>query len=219
MRSSNYHAGRARHHGQEQRRRIAVEAAKLIAEHGIRDFRLAKQKAAERLGVMDELNLPKNSEIEEALREYQRLFQADSQPEILRQRREIALRAMQFFASFDPRLVGAVLEGTADRHSSVCLHVFSDDPQRLVLFLQEQGIPFEEKKRRLRFDREQFFEFPVYLFAAEEVAVDLTLLPLDQLRQAPLNTIDERPMRRASIAALKQLLDETMASANTIYMG
>ena len=38
----------------EQRRRIAVEAARLIAEDGLRDYRQAKLKAASRLGISDE---------------------------------------------------------------------------------------------------------------------------------------------------------------------
>ncbi len=203
----NYNADRARNHGQEQRQRIAVEAARLMTEHGIRDFRLAKRKAAERLGISDELNLPKNSEVETALREYQRLFRADAQPQILKQRRTIALQAMQFFKRFDPRLVGAVLEGTADRHSAVCLHLFSDDPAALPIFLHEQGIPFEEESRQLRLTHDKIVEFPVYLFSADDTAMDLTLLPLDQMRQAPLNNIDGSAMRRAAIAAVQKLVD------------
>ena len=37
----------------------------------------------------------------------------------LRARREAALRALEFFATFEPRLVGPVLDGTADAHSPV----------------------------------------------------------------------------------------------------
>lgn len=33
------------------RERIAQEAARLVNEHGIKDYRLAKHKAAQRLGV------------------------------------------------------------------------------------------------------------------------------------------------------------------------
>ena len=50
-----------------------------MAEHGIGDFLAAKRKAAERLGVEDgAAMLPKNSEIEAALAEYQRLFGGES---------------------------------------------------------------------------------------------------------------------------------------------
>ena len=45
------HARYAQNRAHEQRRRIAVEAARLIAEGGLRDYRQAKLKAASRLGI------------------------------------------------------------------------------------------------------------------------------------------------------------------------
>ena len=100
----------------EKRRRIAVEAARLITEQGLRDYHQAKLKAAERLGYGDDQDLPRNTEVEEALREHQRLFQADTHPALLEGLRDTAREALRYFASFQPRLVGAVLEGTADAH-------------------------------------------------------------------------------------------------------
>lgn len=193
---------------QQQRRRIAVEAARLMSEEGIRDFHLAKRKAAAHLGIFAEAYLPKNSEIDAALREHQRLFQSETQPQLLRQRREVALEAMRFFAAFEPRLVGAVLDGSADDHSAVCLHLFSDDPRALQNLLDENHIPYDEESRFLRLTREDSDEFPVYLFSADDIGIDLTLLPLDLLRQAPLSRIDGKPMKRASHGALELLLAE-----------
>ncbi|HET6603478.1 MAG TPA: hypothetical protein VFG21_04585 [Xanthomonadaceae bacterium] len=192
----------------ERRRRLAVEAARLISEHGIRDYHQAKLKAAERLGIRDDASLPRNREIQDALREHQRLFLGDSHAQLLRERLEVAAQALEFFDRFDPRLVGAVLEGTADAHSAVCLHLFDDDPESVVRYLSEHGIPYEQQKRRLRLDTGRSDEFPVLLFAAEGTPIDLTILPRDALRQAPLDRIDERPMRRASLSAVRQLLLE-----------
>ena len=189
----------------ERRQRLAVEAARLMAEGGMRDFHQAKLKAAERLGIFDDASLPRNREIEDALREYQRLFQRDNVIE-LRQRREAALRALEFFKPFDPRLVGPVLDGTADARSAVTLHLYSDDADAAPRFLDQHGIPAEARSRRLRLDREREGDFPVWLFSAEDLAFDLTVLPLDLLRQAPLSGVDEKPMKRASIAQLRQLL-------------
>ena len=45
-------------------------------------------------------------------------------------------------------------------------------------------------------------------YRAEDLAFDITVLPLHALRQAPLSSVDERPMRRASLAQLRQLLAE-----------
>ncbi|MGH8173399.1 MAG: hypothetical protein ACREPX_09635 [Rhodanobacteraceae bacterium] len=207
------HARYVSNRASELRRRIAVEAARLIAEGGLRDYRQAKLKAASRLGIEDDLSLPKNSEIEDALREHQRLFRGDEQPQTLRKLREVALEAMRFFARFEPRLVGPVLEGTADEHSAVCLHLHDDRPQDVALFLREHGIPYEERNRRLRLERDLADEVPVFLFAADDSAIDLTVLPYDRLRQAPLDRIDEKPMRRANLAAVQALLrDEDAAN-------
>jgi len=203
------HAGHHAARGRELRRRIALEAARLMSEHGIRDFALAKRKAAERLNAVDETILPKNSEIEEALREHQRLFHADEHPQHLRRLREAAREAMQFFARFEPRLVGAVLDGTADRHSAVCVHLFSDTPEQVLLFIDEQGIDYDEDSRRVRTNRDTQAEFPVLHLARDGTTFDLTLLPRDAIRQAPLDRIDERPMRRASTAQVAALLDES----------
>ncbi|MCG6117652.1 MAG: hypothetical protein MEQ07_05595 [Aquimonas sp.] len=190
----------------ETRQRLAHEAARLMAEGGIRDFQQAKTRAAARLGVVDEAALPRNAEIEEALREYQRLFQGGERPRELQRRREAAVEAMQFFARFDPRLVGAVLDGSADEHASVCLQLYCDEPEQVPLFLAERGIPIEERSRRLRLDRERSAVFPVFVFSADGIPIDLTVLPRNALRQAPLDGADERPMRRASLAALQELL-------------
>jgi hypothetical protein len=190
----------------ERRHRLAHEAARLMAESGIRDFHQAKLKAAERLGIADDASLPRNREIEDALREYQRLFRGDAHAQGLRQRREAALRALAFFADFDARLVGPVLEGTADAHSPVALHLYTDDAEAVPRFLEDHLIPAELRTRRLRLDRERQEDVPVWLFSAEELTFDLAVLPRDALRQAPLSGVDEKPMKRASVAQLQELL-------------
>jgi hypothetical protein len=208
MARGEHHRIHAHDRVQRTRLRVAQEAARLMSEHGIRDFHRAKRKAAERLGVLDEQALPRNHEIEQALREHQRLFQADSQPHLLRERREAAVEAMRFLQRFEPRLVGAVLEGTADAHSAVCLHVFSDDPEAVGIYLREHGVPFETQTRRLRVTRDEQVEYPVMLFAADNLPFDITVLPHNALRQAPLDRIDEKPMRRASLASVEIMLAE-----------
>ncbi len=192
----------------ERRHRIAHEAARLIAESGVRDFHQAKIKAAQRLGIHDDASLPRNREIEEALREYQRLFQGDAQLSALRQRREAALRALDFFAPFDARLVGPVLDGTADANAPVQLQLYTDDAEAVPRFLEDHRIPAETRSRRIRLDRERTLDCTVWLFCAEDLSFDLTVLPHDALRQAPLSNIDEKPMRRASMAQLRALLVE-----------
>lgn len=192
--------------GAETRRRIAVEAARLISESGLRDYRQAKLKAAARLGIRDEADLPRNDEIEDALREHQRLFRAGDHAANLQRLRATAREAMRFLHAYEPRLVGAVLDGSADEHSAVCLHLYTDQPREVLAFLMEQGIPFEEQTRHLRVDRETTRDAPALVFGADGTPIDLTVLPYDLLRQAPLDRIDGRPMQRATLAAVEALL-------------
>jgi hypothetical protein len=200
-------------HAGELRRRIAVEAARLISEQGIRDYHLAKRKAAERLGIAADTALPRNEEIEDALREHQRLFDADDQPRRLADLRDAAREALLFFSRFEPRLVGAVLDGSADRHSAVCLHLFCDETEAVSNFLDEQGIPYEQRDRQVRLTRNDTREFPAFQFSAGTIPVDVTVLPLAQLHQAPLDRSGEKPLRRAGIAALDALIEAAGSGA------
>src|SRR5690606_27089531 len=117
------------------------------------------------------------------------------------------------FHAFHPRLVGRVLEGTADAHTPVSLHLHADDPDAVARFLADAGIPAEASWRRLRLDRVRDRDAPVWVFNADGIAFDLAVLPLDTLRQAPLSATDERPMARASASQLRKLLAEEEAAA------
>lgn len=189
--------------------RIAAEAARLITESGVRDYAHARQKAAERLGIDDESAQPRSRDVEDALREHQRLFQPAHQSARLHELRIAAVEAMRFFEEFQPRLMGAVLDGTADDHSAVCLHLFSDDPDAPMRFLEERGIRHALRDRRVRFARDEFANFPAITFEADGTSIDLTIFPVDSLRRAPLDRNNDKPMLRASIAAVRRLIEST----------
>jgi hypothetical protein len=197
------HAARG---SEQMRRRVAVEAARLISESGIRDFQMAKRKAAERLGANDKSQLPNNAEIEDALREYQRLFQSDEHPRTLRRLREEARDAMKFLKDFEPRLVGPVLEGTADKFSAVCLHLFCDAPEQVIILLDENGIDYEEQNRKLKFAHDKTQDYPALIIPRDDTRIDLTLLPPEGIKQTPLDRVDGKPMKRASLNAVEDLL-------------
>ena len=130
------------------RRNIAALAARLMAEDGIADYGLAKRKAARQLGAPETEALPNNAEIEAELRAYQTLYQEDEQREAQRLRREAALRALDFFSEFEPRLVGPVLEGTAGRYAEIELEAFPDSGKEVEIFLLNQGTRFEQNEPR-----------------------------------------------------------------------
>jgi hypothetical protein len=179
-----------------------------MVEEGVKDFLLAKRKAAARLSVTNKALLPANVEIEQARLEYQRLFKSTQQPQQLRTLRKAALEAMGFLSRFQPRLVGAVLTGTAGLHSEVNLHLFADTSEEVVLFLLENHIPFKTSERRLRLSNGEYANFPVFNFTAGEVNLELTVFIGKARYDALRSPVDGRPMRRASPAEVQVLLDE-----------
>lgn len=195
------------------RQRVAQEAARLIVDQGIRDYRVAKRKAAERLNLATRGSLPGNPEIEQAVAEHLALFSGDEHVELLYNLRRTALVVMQWLDEFSPRLVGPVLQGTADENSAVNLHVFSDTPEMLAFSLGDRQINFRSYERRLQSRRGQVEMYPGYEFRHEYNVVQATIFPYDGLRQAPISPIDGRPMKRADLAAVQEIVQAMPSGA------
>lgn len=193
---------------QADRLGIAREAARILAEEGVRDYLLAKRKAAERLGFdARSRHLPNNREIEAALAEHHRLFHADAHARRLRELREAARRAMILFADFSPRLVGDVLSGLAAEHAPVQLHVFADAAEQVALHLLNRQLRYELDERRLKQPSGAVHMYPVYRLAIADATVEATVFPHDAIRQAPASPVDGRPMRRAGLGEVEALLE------------
>ena len=178
-----------------------------MSEHGIRDFLTAKRKAAERFGVVDGSVLPRNTEIEDALAEYQRLFGGSKHTLTLAGQRSAALSAMQLLSEFEPRLVGSVLSGTATEHNDIQLHLFAERAESITFRLMDLGIEHEVVERRVRFGADRVVAYPGVHFELEDHIVDATVFPVDGIRQAPVSPVDGRPMRRIDAEELEVLMD------------
>lgn len=189
------------------RQRVAQEAARIIVDHGIRDYRLAKQKAADRLGIIGRGALPGNTEIEAAVAEHLKIFGRESHAAHLRLMRVAALSAMELLAGFTPRLVGPVLVGTADENSAVNLHVFADSAEAVAMELSYMGISYRPYERRLKSRRNQVDTFAGFEFHHSNSAIQATVFPIDGIRQAPMSPIDGKPMKRVASDVVQQLLE------------
>ncbi len=184
-----------------------MEAARIISIEGQRNYLAAKQKAAHRLGVTNRQALPSNTEIEMALKEWQRLYGGEELSLHLKHLRELALDAMDFLKDFRPRLVGPVLEGTADEFSRVCLHLFTDDPDAPVHFLMEHGVRFEQERRRIRWHRGESLDIDVLVLEKDGELIELSVMVGPDAKQAPPSPIDGKAMARASSSELKQIIE------------
>jgi hypothetical protein len=185
---------------------IAEEAARLMAEHGIQDFLVAKKKAAERYGVVEGSVLPKNTEIEAALVARQRLFGPKQHQHSLDEQRRVALAAMRLLRAFEPRLVGSVLSGSATEYADIQLHVFSDNPEAVFLHLMDSRYDYEVFERRLKMQSDRQVSVPAARFDLGAETVEAFVFPLDGIRQAPVSPVDGRPMRRATLSEVEGLM-------------
>lgn len=190
-----------------------MEAARIIQEEGLTDFRAAKSKAAERLGLGRNAPLPDNVEIEAALAERTRIFHGATQPALLDALRQAAFDVMRDLAAFHPRLVGDVLSGTATPHSTVDLHLFSDTVEAVGDALAALGIGHRDVARRHRLRHDEVEPFPGYRFSVHDCEFSSTVFPLRLRGHAPLSPVDGRPMRRASLRELGELLQSEKVPA------
>ena len=191
---------------QQIRRDVAAEAARIMATESQRNYRLAKQKAAERIGINSRLALPSIKEVEQALRDYQGFFGGEQHTDQLEKLRLTALKVMRSLESYCPRLVGPVLEGTADRHSRVSLHLFNDPPDAVALHLEERGLSYKQEERKIRWHDGSHRTIPLLVADADGTAVELALFSSIDLRQAPPSPVDGRPQKRARLSEVECLL-------------
>lgn len=192
----------------ETRARVAEEAARIMREQGVRDFLLAKRKAADRLGVVDRQSLPANQEIADALAAQQRLFGGTAHEQNLRELRQAALRAMDLLEAYQPRLVGPILAGTATAHTDVSLHLFAPTPEEVAFLLLERGIRYRTADRRVRLAHGEYARYPAFEFEAGGVTVEAIVFPEQGLRQAPLCPVTGAPMRRGRADEIEAMLAE-----------
>jgi hypothetical protein len=184
---------------------LAYLAARLMAEEGVTDFAMAKQKAARQTGLVDGRLLPDNGEIEAALREYQGLYQKEDQPAQLRYLREVAARAMRELAQFRPFLIGAVLNGTANQYSGVSLQLFADDSKALALFLLNRNQGFEQSGKRVRI-ADEWVSVPQFVLDMDGTPITLSVYsPADDRRISRARSDGEAP-QRAGLAEVEALL-------------
>lgn len=129
-------------HARRDRTRIAQAAARLVAEHGITDWSLAKRKAARQLMLPHGAALPSNDDLLQALTEHQALFGGQAHAASLRRQRETGLAWMMRLAPWAPLLVGGAAAGWATEHSDVRIELIAEDPKAVEIALASSGVAY-----------------------------------------------------------------------------
>ncbi|MBE7419226.1 MAG: hypothetical protein HS128_16085 [Ideonella sp.] len=185
---------------------IAQAAARLVVDHGL-EYGAAKRKAARNVGRHGgrRTELPSNEAIEDEVRDYLALFQAETQPAELAALRRLALAWLERLGEFRPHLAGAVWRGTATRRSGVQIELYCDDSKAAEIALLNLGIDYVPVGQSDGIDL-LHVETPCPELG-EPVSIFLHVLDHDDLRGALRPDARGRTWR-GDAAALRRLLAE-----------
>ena len=118
------------------KQRVAREAAALLYTSQEKEYKQAKQRAAQTLGARV---LPSNREIAYELDNLADEMEGSTRQEQLTRMRHEALHIMTTLKDFQPILIGSVWRGTAHKDSDIDIATFSDQPTKVQEKLEQEG--------------------------------------------------------------------------------
>lgn len=137
----------------EIRKKVAMEAASLIYFGIEKEFKQAKIKAANALGVKF---LPANIEVAKEIDKIADEHEGQARQERLVKMRQEALKVMKILEKYDSILVGSVWRGTIHRESDIDIIVFHHKPKGVLealgksalKIIQTQNVATTEKGKK-----------------------------------------------------------------------
>ena len=185
-----------------------------MAEDGIDDFALAKRKALRQLGLQGRLALPANDEIEEQLRAYRSLYQANEHPARVAWLQRAALDAMSELERFRPYLTGSVLKGIAGPYAEIELQLFPESPKEVELYLLDRQIPFDTREVT-RFSGDRARAVAVLVLDWRGARLKLSVFDARDERLALKTSAAGRVTERAGLAEVSALVAKLDDAAQT----
>ena len=125
------------------RTQVATEAARLLYNRTIKEYKDAKEMAASSLGTRA---LPSNYEVAMELDRIVEEHEGSDRLNMLIEMREIALDVMRKLGEFDPVLIGSVWRGTPRRGSDIDIVVYHESPETVKEMLIEYELASTESK-------------------------------------------------------------------------
>lgn len=117
--------------------RVAREAATLLYFGAEKEYKQAKDKAAETFGVHF---LPSNLEVALELDKIAEENEGAKRKERLVQMRKEALDVMRLLGGFCPVLIGSVWRGTTKQGSDIDIAVYADEAEEIACLLKAGGV-------------------------------------------------------------------------------
>jgi hypothetical protein len=203
---------------------LALEAARVMYQEGVKQYFTAKRIAAKRvLGRVGgrrlrfrPQELPSNGEIRDALLHLAELAEGDRRGRRLFAMRVVALEAMRELLPFEPRLIGSVSTGHVRRGSDIDLHVFTDDVGALEGHLGVLGWVYElERVFIVKGGKPREY---THAHVADVFSIELTIYPRRDRFARPRSSTDGKPIERVDPPTLEALIAREHPEEWTDYL-
>jgi predicted nucleotidyltransferase len=143
------------------RQKVAREAATLLYFGLEKEYKQAKQKAADNIGVR---TLPSNREVALELDRLAEETEGSARVDRLVLMRKEALRVMKILKAYCPVLIGSVWRGTIRRGSDIDIAVYHDTAEEVLAQLKEKGIQIT-KTNRTNFNKQGKTQSSFHIYA------------------------------------------------------
>lgn len=194
------------------RQLITREAARLMYQEGVSQYHTAKFMAARSVlsgggksaYIRNPSHLPSNGEINEAVDALAELHEGDTRYSQLFAMRILALEYMQKLERFSPRLIGSVSTGRIKKTSDIDIHIFTDDMEALLLYLDCQGWQYETAN--ITVSQNGILKAYTHIYIDSEYPIELSVYSNNEIRIRGRSSTDGKPIIRVSAAKLLELI-------------
>jgi len=161
--------------------RVAKEAAMLLYTQQEKEYKQAKQRAADTFGAR---TLPSNKNVAEELDKTADEIEGPARKERLAQMRKDALTVMVILGDYHPRLVGSTWRGTAHRNSDIDIEIFTSDHKAVLARLKQNGYAVQKSGwQAVTKGAETERAFHIYLVSVSLHEVELVVRSPEKLNE------------------------------------
>lgn len=192
---------------------LAQAAAKLMYEESVDQYYDAKRLAVKRSlhnGSKHKhyrpKDLPSNGEISNELKKLAVLHEGDKLMQRLFTMRLCALEIMEELADFSPRLIGSVSTGHIRKGSDIDIHVFSNDLEVLLVYLDSLGWSYTTANITIQ-KSNKLIDY-THIYIQHHFPVELSVYPLNEIRICGRSSTDGKRIIRLNAKKLQSLIAE-----------
>jgi predicted nucleotidyltransferase len=188
------------------KQQVAREAATLLYTSQEKEYKQAKQRAAQTLGARV---LPSNKDLANELDLLADELEGSTRQERIVQMRREALEIMKTLKNFQPILIGSVWRGTANKYSDIDIVTFSAQPTKVQARLEQKGfvITKTEWQSAPKLDKRDR-SFHIYVNLSSGNQVEVVVRSLERINQKTRCEIYGDTVKGLNLRELASLLNE-----------